>query len=277
MACGKIREDEKAVPELIAVQVEVVKAAQGEIYEELEFWGDIRGEREVTIFPKVPGKLSRKIKTAGDTVKVNEPIAYIDRDEPAMDFAEAEVRSPIDGTISHYYVDIGESVFPGQTPIAIVTSLNRVVVEIYATKKELTRMFKGQKARIKIDALAGRVFHGKITEIEPLIDPVTRKSKVEIVVENRKGLLKAGIFATVEIITKTHRNIVVPKTAVLERLDKEVVFVVDKENRAKIVPVVTGIRAAEKIEIKSGLKEGEKVIFKGNYALSEGTKVKVLQ
>ena len=59
------------------------------VEETLELTGDVRGMNEARIYPKVPGRLLRKIKDAGDTVKKGEVVALIDRDEPALKFAAA--------------------------------------------------------------------------------------------------------------------------------------------------------------------------------------------
>jgi len=276
-ACGKTNQNEKNKKIEPSINVKVAEATTGEIYETFDFSGDIHAQKEVKIFARVSGKLSRKIKTEGESVKENEPIAYINRDEIAMNFEDAEVRSTINGILCQYFVGIGESVFPAQTPIALVADITTLTIEVYATEKELTKINKGQIAKVRVDTFPNKIFKGTITEIEPVINPVTRKSKIKIELKNETRILKPGMFATVEIITNVYRNIVIPKSSVLKKLDEEVVFIVDEENRAKMVPVVTEISDNEKIIIKHGLKKGQKVIYWGNFGLIEGTKLEITQ
>lgn len=273
-SCGRKKHDESTKIET-AVPVKVTEGQHGTIYETISLSGDIYGQKEAKVYAKVPGKLIKKVKSEGEPVKENQIIALISRDEEAMDFADAEVKSPIDGIISKYFIGLGESVFPMQTPVVMVADINKLIVEVYVSGKDLSKIKRGQSAKIGMDIFPNRVFWGQVVEVEPVINPATRKSKVKIELENKDGLLRPGMFAMADIIINVHRGIVVSVNAVLKKDDKEFVFVIDDENRAKLIYVTTGMKDNEKIIIKEGLKKGQKVIFEGNYALIEGTKIEI--
>jgi len=93
--------EEKVTP------VKTIPAGKGDIEEIISLNGDIRGLREVDVYTRVSGKLIKKIKEEGESVKKGEVVALIDRDEPALGFTKAEVKAPIKGTVIRYYVDIG--------------------------------------------------------------------------------------------------------------------------------------------------------------------------
>lgn len=279
--CGQKKKETK-IQETLEKKalVKIAKAKIGKIEETISLVGDIYGQREVKVYTKVSGKLAKRIKNEGEIVKENEVVALINRDEPALNFAEAEIKSSIDGIITKYFVDLGDEVFPAQPmprePVLTIADISKVKIETYLSEKDIAKIRKGQKVRISVDAFPEKNFQGEVSEIASQINPLTRKLKIDIEVINEEHLLKPGMFARVEIITREYENILtVPLKAVLEREKQKIIFSV-KENKAKMVPVETGVNDEENIEIKKGLSLGEKVIVEGNYGLIEGTKVETL-
>jgi len=280
--CGQKKKETK-IPETLEKKalVKIAKVKISKIEETIPLVGDIYGQREVKVYTKVSGKLTKKIKNEGELVKEDEVVALIDRNEPALNFAQAEVKSPIAGMITKYFVDLGDEVFPAQPmpgqPLLTIAEIDKVKVEVYLSEKDTGKVKKEQKVRILVDAYPEKIFWGKVSEIAPQINSLTRKLKVDVEVSNEEHLLKSGMFARVEIITNEYENIlVVPLKAVLDKEKEKVVFVV-KENKAKMVPVETGVNDEENIEIKKGLSLGEKVIVEGNYGLTEGTEIEIIK
>jgi len=280
--CGQKKKETK-IQETIEKKtlVKIAKVKIGKIEENISLVGDIYGQREVKVYTKVSGKLTKKIKNEGELVKEDEVVALIDRNEPALNFAQAEVKSPIAGMITKYFVDLGDEVFPAQPmpgqPLLTIAEINKVKIEIHLSEKDTGKVKKEQKVRILVDAYPEKIFWGKVSEIAPQINSLTRKLKVDVEVSNEEHLLKSGMFARVEIITNEYENIlVVPLKAVLDKEKEKVVFVV-KENKAKMVLVGTGVNDEENIEIKKGLSLGEKVIVEGNYGLTEGTEIEIIK
>lgn len=280
--CGQKKKENKPLETVEKkAMVKIARAKLGKIEETISLVGDIYGQREVKVYTKVSGKLAKKTKNEGELVKEDEIIALVNRDEPALNFAEAEIKSPIGGMITKYFVDIGDDVFPAQPmsaqPLLTVAEIDKIKIEVHLSEKDAGKVKRGQKVRILVDSYPGKIFWGEVSEIAPQISPLTRKLKVNIEVNNEEYLLKPGMFARVEIITREYENIlVVPLKTVLDREKQKIVFVV-KENKAKMVPVETGISDEENIEIKRGLSTGEKVIVEGNFGLIEGTEVEIVK
>jgi multidrug efflux pump subunit AcrA (membrane-fusion protein) len=265
--------EEKVTP------VRVVRAGKGNIEEILFLNGDVHGLREVDVYTRVSGKLIKKVKEEGEDVKKDEVVALIDRDEPALGFTKAEVKAPINGTVIKYYVDIGDSVIPQepmpQEPVFNIAYMDRVRIVVNVGEKDISKVRKGNRVRVSVDAYPGEKFPGSVVKIAPAVDPRSRKLKVELEIENEDHRLKPGMFADVEIIYKEHRNLlVVPRIAVLEREGKNVLFTVE-DGYARLREVKTGVGDEERIEIVEGLTEGERVIVEGNFGLSDGAKVEV--
>ncbi|MEW6556325.1 MAG: efflux RND transporter periplasmic adaptor subunit [Elusimicrobiota bacterium] len=277
VGCKKIGQKNKHTEQEQKPVVETTTVKIGDIEETISLTGDIYGNKEVKVYAKVSGKLSQKIKTEGDYIKKDEVIALIDRDEEAFKFAEAEVKSPIDGVVMKYFVDLGESVFPAQPmprdPVLSIADIDKVKIEVYISEKDIPKVKKSQSARIYTDAYPDEIFLGYVSEVSPSVSPVSRKLKIEIAVNNQAHKLKPGMFVQVEVITVVHSKVVVvPKKAVIVRDGKNVVFKVEN-GFAKMTSVVTGIASDEKIEITKNISAGDTIIIVGNYGLIDGTKV----
>lgn len=273
MAERNIKEsvEEKVTP------IKTVLAGKGDIEEIISLNGDIRGLREVDVYTRVSGKLIKKIKEEGESVKKGEVVALIDRDEPALGFTKAEVKAPIKGTVIRYYVDIGDSVIPQepmpQEPVLNIAYMDKVKIVVNVGEKDISKLRKGEKVRVSVDAYPGENFLGRVVRVAPAVDLKSRKVKVELEIENKDHRLKPGMFADVEIIYNEHKNVlVVPRISVLEREEKTILFTVEDE-RAKLREIKTGVSDEEKIEIVEGLTERESVIIEGNYGLIDGAKV----
>ncbi|MDH5662372.1 MAG: efflux RND transporter periplasmic adaptor subunit [Elusimicrobiota bacterium] len=271
------RRNIKDSPEEKITLVKTVPAGRGDIEEIIFLNGDIRGLREVDVYTRVSGKLIKKIKEEGESVRKGEVVALIDRDEPALGFTKAEVKAPIEGTVIRYYVDIGDSVIPQepmpQEPVLNIAYMDKVKIIVNVGEKDIAKLRKGEKVRVSVDAYPKESFLGRVVKVAPAVDPRSRKLKVELEIENKDHRLKPGMFADVEIIYNEHSNVlVVPRISVLQREGEEILFTVD-DNRAKLRVVKTGISDEERIEIVEGLTEGESVVVEGNYGLIDGAKV----
>lgn len=275
--CAK-KEEEKVKTEITKMLVKTSPVKKSDIKETISLSGDIYGYNEVKVYAKVAGKLLKKIKQENEVVKQDEVIALISRDEEALKFSDAEVKSPIDGIITRYFVGVGDAVFPAhpmpREPVVCIANIDKVKVIVYVSEDDISKIKKGQKANVYTDAYPGKVFVGEVKEIAATLHPLSRKLKVEIEVENPKHLLKPGMFAKTDIITKLHSNVLtIPKIAVL---DGNEVFIVEN-GLAKKISVEPGISDEEKIEIKDGLKLGQEVVTEGNYNLSDGTPVEIIK
>jgi len=133
---------------------------------------------------------------------------------------------------------------------------------------------KGTPVDVKIDALPGKLFGGNVSRVNAMVDPISRNFKVEIDIPNSKHIVKPGMFARITVKTDVVKDtIIVPQKAlVVDDAGNDAVFVLD-DNEAVIKRVTVGVSNANMVEIRDGLKDGERVIVTGNYGLEEGTKV----
>jgi len=181
------------------------------------------------------------------------------------------LNSPIAGTVIERNATIGASVGTDASLFKII-DLSRVWIDANVFEKDLARVRLGQEVKIRVTALPGATYSGRVTLINSIVDPETRTIKVRTEVANPDNRLKPDMFANVEIVTDLNRAAIsIPQTAVLNDGGKTIVFVA-ADNSYQKREVHTGIREGDRVEIVEGLRAGEKVVVKGNYLLLQQSK-----
>lgn len=255
-------------------QVKIGKAQVKDIEDNLILVGTIKALDEATLYPRISGKLLKNLLTEGASVKKDQAVALVERDEVGTVFEPAPVPSTIDGVVGHIYQDIGSNVTP-QTPIALVVNQGQIRVAVDVPERYVSKVFRNQSAHIKVDAFPDKLFSGKVYRVSPVIDTKSRSADMEIFVDNTKGLLQSGMFAEVRLIVGAKAGAVaVPAEAVLRDEKGSNYIFVPANNTAVRRDVKTGIGNADDIQITAGLNAGEDVIIFGLYGLKDGSKIK---
>jgi Cu(I)/Ag(I) efflux system membrane fusion protein len=183
-----------------------------------------------------------------------------------------EVLSNTSGTVTARRVNTGDHISQG-TVLFDIADLSKVWIMFDAYESDLQFLHTGEKLSFTLQALPGIDFTGKITFIDPVIDPVTRVAKVRVETGNQSGKLKPEMFAT-GIVSSTlaeyHDNVVIPKSAVLWTGKRSVVYVKQpgsEEPVFKIREVELGPMLGESYVIMNGLSEGEEVVTSGTFSV----------
>jgi RND family efflux transporter MFP subunit len=206
--------------------------------------------------------------------------------EAQIDQAQAELRelrvrldntrilAPISGLVGKRHLDNGALVNPSMAVVSMV-DLSTMVMEINAPEKDLVKIRTGLEAGIVLDAYPEQKFKGRVIRLSPILDPATRTGSVEIEVPNPKMMLKAEMFARVELDLGTrHNTLLVPREALVSHDQQRGVFKL-QEDTARFQPVDAGITQGGEVEVISGLKEGESVITLGVNLVKNGDKVRL--
>jgi HlyD family secretion protein len=183
------------------------------------------------------------------------------------------VTSPIDGVVLSRDVQVGDAVSSilvlGSTATLVMTlgDTHQVYVKGKVDESDIAKVYMGQPARIKVQSFPGRSFAGTVTKIAPLgveKDNVTT-FEVQISIDNPGGELKANMTANAEIVLEEHKNVLtVPEQAVIYDKDRNAtVWVPDAHGKDghRVVPVKVGLSNGSRIEIVSGLHNGDKVVL----------------
>ncbi len=187
------------------------------------------------------------------------------------------LRSPITGVVTARYYDRGD-MYGMASPIFTVQQITPVKILVGISEGDYTKVSKGDKVTLSVDALPGKTFSGTIKRIYPTIDPMTHTVNVEVQVPNTDRQLRPGMYAKVNVTFGHNRSIVVPDAAVvrLQGSGQRNVFVVE-DGLAVQKEVSLGRHFDGQYEILSGLEEGEQVVVKGGSALRNGAQVEVIE
>ena len=160
-------------------------------------------------------------------------------------------------------------------PIISILEINPLLAVIHITDKDYFRVEKGQTAVISSNALPNRLVSGRIERIAPLLQETSRSARIEIEIPNSEALLKPGMFVNVEIEYKAIDNaIVVPVSSLVNRDNKQGVFLADLENKvANFVPVRVGISNSEIMEIIDPSSLSGYVVTLGQHLLADGSPI----
>ncbi|HEY5898653.1 MAG TPA: efflux RND transporter periplasmic adaptor subunit [Burkholderiales bacterium] len=174
---------------------------------------------------------------------------------------DAVVRAPIAGMVSKRHVQPGEKV-GFDAPLVGIVDLSDLEVQAQASLADITRIQPGMPAKVAIEGLAERAFPGKVERINPSAEPGTRSIHVYVSLRNEGSILKAGMFARVQLTLAAEREAdALPVSAVRGQPPEAYVWLV-AGNRLERRAVNTGARddRSQLVEIVSGLQAGEDVV-----------------
>jgi HlyD family secretion protein len=207
------------------------------------------------------------------TANVAQATAAVERAEEEL--ANATIRAPIRATVLTRDVEIGSPVSSilnmgaNATLVLTLGDIEKVFVRGKVDEADIGRVRLGQRARITTETFRERVFDGSVTQISPIgveRDNVTT-FEVEVSIDNPGKELKANMTANAEIILEEFANsLLVPEAAVVYDAQKNAfVDVVDPAERTgrRRVPVKLGVGNGTRMQITSGVKEGDKVVLPG--------------
>ena len=203
----------------------------------------------------------------------------------AEDLSRTTIVSPLDGKVVQLNAREGEVVVTGTmnnpgSVIAVIADLSQILVEAEVAETEVVSVRLQQPAKIKVDAMPDREYHGHVVEIGSSAavrqgaGAGVRYFKVKVAIEDADERLRPGMTSQVSIVTNSAPNaIAVPIQTVVERVPgasgddadagdkpkKKYVFLA-VDGKAKQVEVQTGISDATHVVITSGVKEGDRLI-----------------
>lgn len=174
------------------------------------------------------------------------------------------LRSPVSGIVVEKSLLSGQRLMAGEVAYKIV-DLSRVWVEGEVFEPDLPSVRVGQQVRAEFPALPGEERWGRIGYVYPTLNPETRTARVRVEMANPGLRLKPGMYATIHFSAATEKVLSVPRSAVLMTGRRALVFVRDSIGTLQPREVTTGRATDERIEIVSGLREGETVVASATF------------
>lgn len=187
----------------------------------------------------------------------------------------ARITAPISGILNQTFIEAGEMAVAGK-PIVSIVNAESIKIELAVTEFDIGRVLVGQEVNILLSAYPEEEFLGSIYYVGLVADQASKKFPIKIQVSNENQKIKAGMIATVKILSEEQKNVLaIPKTAIFTEEGMEKVYVVDENKRIKKLLVETESVNEEIALIKEGLFENDIVVINGNYELKEGDVVDI--
>ena len=189
---------------------------------------------------------------------------------PAQVSSEVSLPAPVSGNVISRTANPGE-VIQADKEVLRIADLSSVWVMGQVYEKDLGKVVVGSGASITSDAYPGRVFRGRVSYVDPTLDPATRTAQARIELANPGQVLKIGMFVNVAFAAlggAESTTPVVPKSAVQNVNNQQVVFVESRTpNTYAMRPVKLGPEVNGQYPVLEGLTVGERIVTDGSFLL----------
>ncbi|HEY8429069.1 MAG TPA: efflux RND transporter periplasmic adaptor subunit [Sandaracinaceae bacterium] len=196
-----------------------------------------------------------------------------------LQLARTEIRgrwSPEAGPrrVAERHVDEGARVGVGD-PLFTLVDVDPLVIVVMVGADDYAHLRPGQRVTLE----AERSYEGRVARVAPAFDPATRQARVEIEVENEDGALQPGMFVRARAVLARREGVtLVPEAAIATRGGQKVLFLLDEAGTSvEMVPVETGLRQGDVVEVRGEGLAGRRVVTLGHQRLSDGAQVRVTQ
>src|SRR5450830_1819456 len=183
-------------------------------------------------------------------------------------------RSPVSGIVMEKKAVQGMRFMPGDA-LYQIADLSTVWVIADVFEQDIGLVKNGAKATVSINAYPDKAFAGRVTYVYPTLKAETRTVAVRVELANPGLLLKPGMFAQVELSTSAKGQFVtVPLSAVIDSGTRQMVLISLGEGRFAPRDVQLGARSDTHVEIRDGIKDGERVVVAANFLIDAESNLK---
>lgn len=183
------------------------------------------------------------------------------------------IHSPITGTVIRMQARSGTYVTPG-TELYMIADLSRIwiMADIYEYELPLIKIGQGADVTLSYDPKVA--LHGYVEFIYPTMDPKTRTAKVRFVLENPREQLKPNMYANVGLKVGLGSRLAIPRDAVLESGERQIVFIHRGGGKLEWRQVKLGVRVDNWAEVIEGVSEGEHVVTSANFLIDSESQLR---
>ncbi|MBP1932491.1 efflux RND transporter periplasmic adaptor subunit [Ammoniphilus resinae] len=203
--------------------------------------------------------------------------AELTRLQASKDLAEnalqnTSIVSPISGVVAVRNIEPGEMAQPGVSLMTIV-DLQHVLIQVSVSQEHVNQLKKGDKVQVLVKGIE-KDLEGTIDFISPLSDENSTNFPVKIRVENKDGVLRAGMLADVVFSGHTKSGIEIPTASVVKKENKNYVFKIE-DNMAKLIEVQVEPKNQDWVYVKSGIESSDQIVINPTDSLADGAQVRV--
>jgi Cu(I)/Ag(I) efflux system membrane fusion protein len=220
------------------------------------------------------GDFQRLIESAERRLRLwnvtDEQITKIEQTRQAEE--SLPILSKVDGVVQTLPVTQGASVAMG-SPLVEVADLSVVWVWGEFYQDELPMLQIGQEVTVTSSSYPGEKFRGQITLIDPFIDNVKRTGRVRLDIQNPDLKLKPDMYVDLVLDMDMGRSLVVPVSAIIPTGKRNIAFVDKGDGKLEPRVLELGGKYGDVYAVKSGLKEGERVVASANFLIDAESKI----
>ena len=241
--------------------------------------------REFTLFDdRITDEATRRDRERVARSKSGLEVAEVRLRRAQLDLQRTRLSAPFAGRIADLKVVPGQWVRPGDELMTMV-NLDPIKVEVQVLESEVGYLAPGRQAKVSFAAFPAESFAGRVETINPVVQSETRTARVTVLVPNPQGKILPGMYARVSLDARRFDDrVLVPRSAVLERDRRSMLFVHEKNGRgglAKWRYVTTGLQNDSLVEIVANpetetVAPGEVVLTDGHYTLIHDARIKLV-
>jgi RND family efflux transporter MFP subunit len=227
-----------------------------------------------------------QVAAAQSTFQANQQQTAVSRAEQARYrtmYNYTSVVAPFDGVVTMRYGNTGTMIQAGTAsqsqamPVVRLSQNSLLRLMLPVPESAVSRIRMGQHVEVKVPSLEGRSFSGNIARFTKKVSTATRTMETEVDVPNPKLILIPGMYASVDLRLENRPGVLSIPVAAADVTGAEArVFKVTGENKIDVVPVKLGLETSNRVEVLSGLKEGDAVVVGARAGLKPGDRVKPL-
>lgn len=182
------------------------------------------------------------------------------------------LKAPFSGVITKKLVDLGSVIGMG-SPVVEITDVSSLKLTVNVPERDIMKFSMNQLVNVSIDVYPGEMFQGKVSLISIQADK-THNFKVQVLVNNAKGILRAGMYGTSSLVNSSSISAFsIPRKALVGSTKQPKVYVI-RNGKAVLVSFNAGTADGEFIEVVSGLSKNDKIVIKGQVNLTNNAPVK---
>lgn len=193
-----------------------------------------------------------------------------------QELADAEVKSPVNGTVTRRMIEPGQTVTPNER-LGIIRVTGGLRVESFVSQKDINHVRVGLPATVISPGVPSRTFDGRVDRVASSAEAATGNFQVGVVVEDTAALLRDGMSAMVEFRGSPEEGVLsIPREALVDRHRRLIVFRLNEDVAERVEPTV-GVGNSDHVPVYDGLKAGDEVIVSNLRLISHGQKVQRIQ
>lgn len=182
------------------------------------------------------------------------------------------ITAPMNGVVTARMVDVGAMAAPGM-PLLTVEDDRAYRIEAQVAESQVGKIRRGDTVRVRIDAL-DREVEGRVTAVAPGSDPSSRSYLVKVdLADDAARDVRSGMFAKAYFKAGDSTGMTVPARAIVRRGQLTSVFVLDDEQIARLRLIRTGKSEGDRVEVLSGIRDGDRVVAEPTPQVSDGTRI----